>query len=78
LACRRPPASGYTLPLAAWARRAGEDGRLRLTALHTTPDGRQAARGEAVAAGPQEVADACVAVLRENGADEVLERIRAS
>lgn len=67
-----------TLPLAAWARREGEDGQIRLTGLLTTPDGRQAARGEAVAATPQEAADACVAAMRANGADEVLERIRAA
>ncbi|HSU84403.1 MAG TPA: hydroxymethylbilane synthase, partial [Thermoanaerobaculia bacterium] len=67
-----------TLPLAAWARREGEDGRIRLTGLLTTPDGRHVARGEAVAATPREAADACVAAMRGNGADEILERIRAS
>jgi hydroxymethylbilane synthase len=67
-----------TLPLAAWARREGEDGQIRLTGLLTTPDGRHAARGEAVAATPREAAGACVAAMRENGADEILERIRAS
>ena len=67
-----------TLPLAAWARPEGTDGQIRLTGLLTTPDGLQAARGEAVAATPQEAADACVAAMRANGADEVLERIRAS
>jgi hydroxymethylbilane synthase len=66
-----------TLPLAAWARPDGaDDGALRLTALLATPDGRHSARGEAVGPNPVEVADACVAVLREAGADEVLERIR--
>ena len=63
-----------TLPLAAWAR--PENGALRLTALLATPDGRHAAGGEAVGNEPEEVADACVAALRENGADEVLARIR--
>ncbi|HEY4563583.1 MAG TPA: hydroxymethylbilane synthase [Thermoanaerobaculia bacterium] len=67
-----------TLPLAAWARREGEEGQIRLTGLLATPDGRQAARGEAVAATPREAAEACVAAMRANGADEVLERIRAS
>ena len=67
-----------TLPLAAWARPEGEDGRIRLTGLLATPDGRHIARGEAVAATPLEAADACVAVMRENGADEVLERLRSS
>jgi hydroxymethylbilane synthase len=66
------------LPLAAWARPAGdgEVGRIRLTGLLATADGRHAARGEAVAASPREAADACVAAMRENGADEVLARIR--
>jgi hydroxymethylbilane synthase len=63
-----------TLPLAAWAR--AEGNALRLTALLATPDGRHAARGEALAATPQEVADACVAAMRADGADEVLARIR--
>ncbi len=67
-----------TLPLAAWARPEGTDGQIRLTGLLTTPDGLQAARGEAVAATPQEAADACVAAMRANGADEVMARIRAS
>lgn len=68
-----------TLPLAAWARPEGAEGAeeaLRLTALLSTPDGRHSARGEAVGADPAEVAAACVARLREAGADEVLERIR--
>jgi hydroxymethylbilane synthase len=64
-----------TLPLAAWARPDG-DGALRLTALLVTPDGLHAARGEAVGTDPKEVADACVAALRSQGADEVLARIR--
>jgi hydroxymethylbilane synthase len=65
-----------TLPLAAWARPESTNGALRLTALLATPDGRHFARGEAVGNEPEEVADACVAVLRENGADEILARIR--
>jgi len=63
-----------TLPLAAWARLEGD--RLRLTALLATPDGRHAARGEAVGATPAEVAEACVAAMREGGADGVLARLR--
>lgn len=63
-----------TLPLAAWARFEGD--RLRLTALLATPDGRHAARGEAVGATPAEVAEACVAAMREGGADGVLARLR--
>ena len=65
-----------SLPLGAWARPDGGNGHLRLTALLATPDGRHFARAEAVGATPQEAADACVAAMRENGADEVLERIR--
>jgi hydroxymethylbilane synthase len=64
-----------TLPLAAWARPDGHGG-LRLTALLATPDGCHAARGEAAGERPEEVAEACVAAMRENGADEVLARIR--
>ncbi len=63
-----------TLPLAAWAR--FEEGRLRLTALLATPDGAYAARGEAVGDYPAEVAAECVRVMRENGAEEVLARMR--
>jgi hydroxymethylbilane synthase len=63
-----------SLPLAAWAR--AEGGELRLTALLATPDGRHFARGEAVGGSPQEVAEACVAAMREGGADDVLARIR--
>jgi hydroxymethylbilane synthase len=62
-----------TLPLAAWARE--EDGSLRLTALLATPDGALAARGEAVGDDPIEVAEACVAAMREGGADQVLARL---
>lgn len=66
-----------TLPLAAWARPAGGRGELlKLSAILATPDGRLAARGEAIAAEPEEVAAACVAAMRENGAAEVLARIR--
>lgn len=61
-----------TLPLAAWAREEG--GRLRLTALLATPDGTLAARGDATGDDPDGLADACVAAMRESGADEVLAR----
>jgi hydroxymethylbilane synthase len=75
-----------TLPLAAWARweepepggsGAGGGGSLRLTALLATPDGRHAARGEASGADPATVAAACVAAMREDGAEEVLAKVRA-
>jgi hydroxymethylbilane synthase len=65
-----------TLPLAAWARPEGEGGAFRMTALLATPDGRHAARGEAVGDRPEEIAAACVAAMRENGAGEVLARMR--
>ena len=65
-----------TLPLAAWARPDGENGTLRLTALLATPDGRHVARGEATGETPEEVAEACVAAMRADGAAEVLARIR--
>jgi hydroxymethylbilane synthase len=66
-----------TLPLAAWARSDGSsNGALRLTALLATPDGRHAARGEAAGDDPAQVAAACVAAMRTDGADEVLARIR--
>ncbi|HEX2641965.1 MAG TPA: hypothetical protein VHU81_03160, partial [Thermoanaerobaculia bacterium] len=66
-----------TLPLAAWARPEGAEGegggrRMRLTGLLATPDGRRAARGEAVGEDPAELAAACVAAMRADGADEVL------
>jgi hydroxymethylbilane synthase len=63
-----------TLPLAAWARPEGD--RLRLSALLATPDGRHAARGEGLGDSPTDAADACVAALREDGADGVLARLR--
>lgn len=64
------------LPLAAWARPAGEvGGALRLTALLSTPDGRRVARAEATAHSAKDVAEAVVDGLREGGADEILRRI---
>jgi hydroxymethylbilane synthase len=64
------------LPLAAWARPAGEvGGGLRLTALLATPDGRRVARAEATAHTPEEVAGAVIEALRDGGADEILRRI---
>jgi len=66
-----------TLPLAAWARSDGEgNSRLRLTALLATADGRFSACGEGFGSDPTEAAEACVAAMREVGAEEVLERIR--
>jgi hydroxymethylbilane synthase len=59
-----------TLPLAAWARE--EDGGLRLSALLATPDGRLSACGDVFGMDPVAVAVACVAALREDGADDVL------
>ncbi len=65
-----------TLPLAAWGREDGANGDLRLTALIATSDGRRAAHGEAVAATPEAAADACVAALRADGAEEILAILR--
>ena len=53
-------------------------GILRLTALIATPDGRHAARGEAAGSSPEEVAAACIALLRDDGAEAVLARVRAA
>jgi hydroxymethylbilane synthase len=64
------------LPLAAWAREE-EPGRLRLTALLATPDGARAARGEGTGATPEEAAEACVAALRADGAEDVLAQVHA-
>jgi hydroxymethylbilane synthase len=62
-----------TLPLAAWAREEG--GRLRLSGLLVTLDGVHAARGDVMADGPEEAAEACVAAMRADGADAVLARL---
>lgn len=59
-----------TLPLAAWGR--DEDDRFRLSALLATPDGRRAARGDAVGDDPEEVARRCVAAMHRDGAGAVL------
>jgi hydroxymethylbilane synthase len=63
-----------TLPLAAWARR--ENGRLRLSALLATPDGRHVARADAAGDDAVTVAASCVDALRQAGAGEVLARLR--
>ncbi len=55
---------------------AGARQTLHLTALLATPDGRHVARGEAAGEDPEAVAVACVAALREDGADRVLARVR--
>ncbi|MFP3940324.1 MAG: hydroxymethylbilane synthase [Thermoanaerobaculia bacterium] len=64
-----------TLPLGAWARPADGGDGLALTALLATPDGRRVARARAAAGSPEEVAAACVASMREQGADDILEAI---
>jgi hydroxymethylbilane synthase len=65
-----------TLPLAAWARPAeGGGGELVVSGLLATPDGERIARGEGRHADPEAAADACIAAMREHGADEVLARI---
>ncbi|HMB52598.1 MAG TPA: hydroxymethylbilane synthase [Thermoanaerobaculia bacterium] len=65
-----------TLPLAAWAR--DVDGGLRLDALLAMPDGTRLARGTGQAADPEATAETCIAAMREDGADELLARIRES
>jgi hydroxymethylbilane synthase len=65
-----------TLPLAAWAREEGE--RLRLDALLAMPDGTRLARGTGHAADPEAAAEACIAAMRGDGADELLARLRES
>jgi hydroxymethylbilane synthase len=64
-----------TLPLAAWAR-VGAGGELRLSALLATPDGRRAARAEAVGDDPEQVAADCARALAAAGAAAVLAAIR--
>lgn len=66
-----------TLPLAAWARAEDPERslRLRLTALLATPDGKHVARAETFGDDPEDLAEECVAMLREQGASEILERI---
>jgi len=65
-----------TLPLAAWARHVDGGDELVISALLATPDGLHLARGEGRSADPEAAADACIAALRDDGADEVLERLR--
>jgi hydroxymethylbilane synthase len=68
-----------TLPLAAWARRE-DGGRLRLSGLLATVDGRRVARGEGVAEGgegAEEAARRCVEAMLGDGAERVLAAIRA-
>lgn len=68
-----------TLPLAAWARPANGEGNgeeqavtLQLDAVLALPDGSRLARGTACGDDPAALAAACVAALREDGADEVV------
>jgi len=63
-----------TLPLGAWGREEA-DGTFSLSAFLSTEDGSLAAHGEAQALDWREAADLCLAALREDGADEVLERL---
>lgn len=65
-----------TLPLAAWAR--DVDGGLLLEALLAMPDGTRLARGVGRGADPEAAADRCIAAMREDGADELLARLRES
>jgi hydroxymethylbilane synthase len=65
-----------TLPLAAWATADG-DGTLCLTGVLATPDGRRTARGRATGSDPLEVARACEAAMRRDGAAGVLAALAA-
>ena len=66
-----------TLPLAAWAR-AADGGRLLLSALLATPNGRQLVRSEAAGGDPESVAGACVERMRAQGADSLLARLHSA
>ena len=59
-----------TLPLAAWARH--QDGVMHLTAVLSTVDGVQTARGDAHGQEPVEVAQACLEAMHRDGAHDVL------
>ncbi len=65
-----------TLPLAAWATADGA-GRLRLTGVLATPDGRLEARATATAEDPREAAEAVVEAMRADGAGDVLDALRS-
>jgi len=67
-----------TLPLAAWARQGDGADELLISALLATPDGLHLASGEGRGTDPETAADACIAALHADGAEEVLERLRAS
>jgi hydroxymethylbilane synthase len=65
-----------TLPLAAWGRWEGD--LFRLTGLLATPDGRRMARGEGSDTEPLAAAAACIAAMRQAGAEDILAVLRAS
>jgi hydroxymethylbilane synthase len=62
-----------TVPLGAYAEHRG--GRLRLRALVASNDGRRIARADREGDAPASVAEATVAELRRQGADEILSRL---
>ncbi len=66
-----------TLPLGAWGRRL-DDGRFALDAILLTPDGQHTARGYGVDADPRIATSTCIQAMRDNGAADVLKRIRRS
>lgn len=59
-----------TLPLAAWARPAGDG--LRLTALLADRDGTRVCRGEGFGRDPGAAAEACLAEMRREGSEDLL------
>lgn len=64
-----------TLPLGAWGRRL-EDGRFALDAILLTPDGQHTARGSGIDADPKVATTTCIQAMRDNGAADILKRIR--
>lgn len=65
---------GCSVPVGAYATRA--DGMLRLSAQVTSLDGRQRVTGTAAGTSPEQVGTQLAALLRERGADAILDQIR--
>ena len=65
-----------TLPLGAYAE-VDTDGLLRVRAVLTSPDGRRRADGEGAGSDPEAAAQACLEALDADGAQALLETLRA-
>ncbi|MGQ0669680.1 MAG: hydroxymethylbilane synthase [Actinomycetota bacterium] len=65
---------GCALPLGAYARTVGEE--LSMVAVVVSPDGRRLVRAEVTAGTPEETASEAERVLREQGAQEILDLVR--